>query len=397
MKVLYFLLFLILFSPHLWAFDGDFKLGVRPYYFTQLEVVGSDGWLYYKNQFDLSSWEMGDLLFNTEARLLYEKVDKLESRFLLMPTEFNLVWQGDKSSLQIGAQQFAFSETFGVNLMDIMNPRDYRFSVTDSSEFYRLAQWSINYKYLDEEFFIQAVWTPLPRMNRYPQRGASFAFYSPLATEVDDSNYYDLADGEFALRGGTLFDNGIDLSILLATHQSRSLTYNVNVVDLSHIVATAHSERVYSLGSSATYATDSFVWRGDLLLTLDDYLLGLNDSGHFVDRHWQSIIGGDWSGDSGLQLGSQLHFDSHNSSKKSQWWISFLIGQSFYNERLFLEQILFKGINNSDWWAKSTLKWIDGAYAISLIYNYLYGDLTDGGIGVFDQSDYLQLSFEWTF
>jgi hypothetical protein len=390
------ILFLLLSSFSSFALDGELRVGVRPIYFSNDSKYGADFWGYYKNNFDLNILST-DLAINIENRLMYDSLEGQDGQLYYMPTELNVLWQGEHQSLQVGSQQFAFSETFGVNLMDIMNPRDYRYSITDSAQYYRLAQWALNYKYLTDDYFFQLVWTPVPRQNRYPKLHSPFAFYSSLITKLNDEIDYDLSDGEVAVRGGLLFESGLDLSFLVATHQSRSLTYNVNVVPLSDISAQAISKRVTSSGMSATYVLDAFVFRFDTLLTIDDYLLGLNDSGHIVNTHFQSIIGGDWSSESGLQFGIQLHYDSHNSSEQSQWWSSFLFSKSFFQEKLFIEQIMFKGISNADWWLKSKLKWQTDSYSIGFIYNYLQGDFSDGGIGIFDTSDYLQISLEWIF
>lgn len=340
-----------------------------------------------------SALKIGNIEFDlkTSLRALYDPIDR-NDEFQFTSAYFEN--SGERYFIRVGAQQFAFSETFGVNLMDILNPRDYRLSIFDDAQFYRLSVWSINYKFIGEQNFFQVIITPVPRKSIFPSLDSSFEIYLPAVGTINQGDEYTLDQAEGALRFGRLFDSGVDISFIAATHQNRIPAYKY--YSSSQIIEIQH-KRVNSFGTSVTYSKDAFVLRGDLLLTHNDIMNNILGSVVTVKNHIQSILGVDWTGDQGLQLGAQLHYDSHNSSEKKQKWISILASKSWSNETYKLECMAFRGISNNDLWISPKLIVSVGDFQFKLIFDFIDGKTNDGGLALFKDADQVRTQFNYFF
>jgi hypothetical protein len=381
--LLVFTLFLILITGSANAID--WRVGQR------VTLVGPDQDTYYNRsyvvpKFQFSLAKESELELNGEL-LAYSDHNLSDDSAQIK--ELFLSWSQGFYTIGVGAKTYAFSETFGVNIMDVLTPRNYESYILDDSFWSTQSVLAADLNLFFDRLTAHFILIPKAKKAEFPEYGAPYDLRSQVGTRsLTLPKYRWVDDGEAAIRLGYLFDSGVDATLLLATHMGRQLSLVVN----QDLALEWQNERVTTIGSTFNYSVGDWVYRGDLLYTPSDLypngLLSVKKG-----KHLQSILGGDWSGSRGKFVGLQHHYDSIDNNH----WVSFLYRHLLLSDRLELEAMLFSGITSDDLWIRPRVSWLGDNYSLRLQYDLLDGSEANSPMRYFRRGDRIVGSAEYFF
>lgn len=304
-------------------------------------------------------------------------------------------WKADLWSLKIGYQEIAWGETFGVYIMDIVNPRDLTDPFFNELAWIRLPVFSFNLQLYRDPWHWQFIVSPVPRNNWFPAEGSAFDVLSkpPLVTLRGPSGF-GLGGGgndlEFGGRLGYLFESGLDLTFYYYRHWNRDPVYRLGVA-VDHFYFKPVLRRMHSVGASFTKAGEETVFRGDTIFHVQtpwpDKVVG-----QWKKRDvWRTILGVDRQFENDLTIGIQYHFDKWEGEQLH--YLSTQLTYDFCGGEMSFEIFVFKGLNSHDLWVQPLVNWyINETTTAQLRVDILdgkskYGTFDEGFIGPFSCKD----------
>jgi hypothetical protein len=311
----------------LWAQDGQFNitLGHRTSFF-QDEKYFDNSYLYYIPEY--SSENIQEVI-STRKKFKLRVFDPQSSteKPIIDPLDISMEWFTDKNSFQVGFLRYRFSETFGLQLLDVANPRDYSEFIFNDLSWSKRSVFGFNNTYRFNDIEIQGIFTAWSNGDRLPYKNSTF----------------DLASGQFGYQGGVihrpwfknpeyglrfkkLFSNGLDLSFLYYHHFARPTPSQLifSTFPLFPKAIKQLSEQVDSFGGAASYVLGDWVLRGDALYTINDIvqreLIYLTKPEG--ENHLQALLGVDRTFENfliGLQTQSDFSLKRHFGGVRTEW------------------------------------------------------------------------------
>lgn len=297
--------------------------------------------------------------------------------------------QTDNWTHKIGAQLISFSETFGVQILDIANPRDYTDFIINDLTWSKLPTWGVNSIYTKEGYSLQLIFVPLAAKDILPRKRSFFDFASEKGINYSDhvENREVFRDSEYGLRVGKLFDSGFDVNFLYYHHLNRTPVFHFEGARFETTY-----KAVNSIGGSFSYALDEVVFRGDTLYTFNDYSQD-GDLRLLEGDRLQYIYGVDFSFVEDWTLGYQIQY----RQLPSFYWSSVFI-QHRLSENWTAEFFTFTGMNNLDLWIQPKLSYRQGGLLVSAQADLLDSDSGDPGIfGPYGKKDRFLTTVEYQF
>lgn len=277
--------------------------------------------------------------------------------------ELTVDYKGESFTLIGGRQVISWSETFGLNIMDIVNPRDYSYYILPDLDWTEIPVWLIIAKFFGENWYLEALVNPYGENNKMAEKGTEFDRYNGLPFERTGSSEHNV---ECGARISYLFDFGLDLSFIYYRHINRNPFYYLN----DDYRLQLPDDMVNSYGLTFSHSAGSWVFRGDFLFNQDNPVR--SDALGITHQNWyQSIIGADWTADSGLIIGWQVITDSLNSEE----WAGIRISKGYDAFEFLIMGIT--GIDNADRWLRYEITW-KGMNSLNIRARF---DTLDGGNG----------------
>ncbi len=275
-------------------------------------------------------------------------LDKRENELAL--GALNVSWNKGHFNFVLGVQEVAWGETFGVQVTDLINPRDLRDAFFNEPSWIRQGVLALNAGYIWDKLSIQTIVTPVPRNNRYPYEIATVPVVEAPDFEVKNFGQ----DTEAGARLGYLFDMGLDTNLFYLTHFNRNPTF-VSSTSNGRAVLEPLRERVHSVGAIISYALKEWVFRVESVVHLKSPYQSSALSALSRVRFWRSIFGTDWTPDNSLDIGLQYHLDDAVGDQRH--WVAARVEKKFFDELLSPSVFVFYGLNNSDFWIEPRLSW----------------------------------------
>lgn len=388
------MIFLVLLLP-LFVFAQDFSQksftsGVRSSYFLNDEKWDNT-FLYFNPEY--ADENFGDST-GRRRKLKLRVFDYVSSneKVIVDPLDVSFELFSDKNSFQIGFLRYRFSETFGLQLLDVANPRDYSEFIFNDLSWSKRSVFGLNNTYKWNNLQIQMILTLWPNGDRLPYQDSAF---DPTNNQIDYQGgvverpwFKDL---EYGTRFKYLLSNGLDLSFLYYHHFSRPTFQKLQMKSLTELKAISTDHMVDSIGSSASYVWQDWVLRIDVLNTFNDLvqksLLEFEKKNHFqtlagVDRNFEKFI-----------LGIQSQGD-------------FTTGRHFFGVRTEYTDIswwkpavmIFKNYSRDDQWfqLKNTFEMDEWKLAVS--YDNLHGGNEESDLfGFYRKQDRILLDASFTY
>jgi len=369
--------------------NKTFTIGTRNSYFTD-----SEGW---DNTFLYYIPEYSDEKFGEEVGLkrsfklrIFDYVSS-DEKVIVDPLDISIEFFSNNNSFQIGFLRYRFSETFGLQLLDVANPRDYSEFVFNDLSWSKRSVFGMNDTYKWNNFQIQLILTLWPNGDRLPYKDSPF---DPTGGQtnyeggvVEHSWFKDL---EYGSRIKYLLQNGLDLSFLYYHHFSRP-TFQDVTLSFTGVSVKPTDHMVDSFGSSASYVLNNWVIRADALYTLND-LIQKDLLTYKKENHFQTLIGIDRSFDNfllGIQTQSDTTANRHFFSFRTEytrfeWWKpSFMI---------------FKNYRRDDQWMQLRSAFEYESIKLSLSYDNIHGAKSDSDLfGFFRKQDRILVDASYTY
>lgn len=322
------MIFLILLSitTTLWSqSQTNFTLGHRSSFFQDGKYF-DNSYLYVIPEYSEENIQEG-ISNRKKFKLRVFDPQSSDEKPILDPLDISMEWFTDKNSFQIGFLRYRFSETFGLQLLDVANPRDYSEFIFNDLSWSKRAVFGFNNTYRVNDIEIQGIFTAWSNGDRLPYKNSTF----------------DLTNGQLGYRGGVihrpwfknpeyglrlkkLFSNGLDVSFLYFHHFVRPTPSQLILNPFPPIPVGIKqlSEQVNSFGGAASYVFGDWVFRGDALFTQKDIVQRqlINIAKPESENHFQALLGVDRSYEDfliGFQTQSDFTLKRHFGGLRTEW------------------------------------------------------------------------------
>lgn len=388
------MIFLVLLLPLL-CFAQDFSqksftTGVRSSYFLNDEKWDNTFFYYNPEYVDET---FGDSIGRRRKFKLrvFDYVSSNE-KVIVDPLDVSYEFFTDKNTFQIGFLRYRFSETFGLQLLDVANPRDYSEFIFNDLSWSKRSVFGMNDTYKWNDLQIQLILTLWPNGDRLPYKGSAF---DPTNGQIDYQGgvverpwFKDL---EYGNRLKYLFGNGLDLSFLYYHHFSRPTFQKLEIKNPTELKAVPTDHMVDSLGSSASYVWQDWVLRMDALYTFND-LVQKNLLEYDKKDHFQTLAGLDRTFEAfllGLQTQGDFTTNRHFYGLRSEYTA---------NGRWKPAVMLFKNYGRSDQWLQIKNSFELDDWKLILSYDNIHGGSDEGDLfGFYRKQDRLLVDASFTY
>lgn len=388
------MIFLALLLPLL-AFAQDFTqssftVGTRSSYYTNQDYF-DNSMVYYIPEF--SDEKFGDSI-GQRRNLKFRVFDLTSSneKTIIDPLDVSVEYFTNANNFQVGFLRYRFSETFGVQLLDVANPRDYSEFIFNDLSWAKRSVFGVNNTYRWNDLQILMILTLWPNGDRLPYKGSAF---DPTDGQTDYQGgvverpwFKDL---EYGTRLKYLFENGLDFSVLYYHHFSRPTLQDIRLTSSTNIKTEATNHMVDSLGSSGSFVWNEWVLRADVLYTIDDLvqetLLTYTQENHFqtlagIDRNFESfLVGLQTQGD----FTTERHFFGLRTEyTNNSWWKPSVM--------------LFRNYSSNDqWFQLRNMFELDG-WKLNLSYDNINGGTKESDLfGFYKDQDRLLVDASFTY
>lgn len=370
--------------------EKSFTLGTRSSYFLNLEKWDNT-FLYYVPEYadEVFGEAVGQ---RRKFKLRVFDYTSSDEHVIIDPLDISVEYFSDKNSFQIGFIRYRFSETFGLQLLDVANPRDYSEYVFNDLSWSKRSVFGVNDTYRWRDLQIQMILTLWPNGDRLPYKNSAF---DPTRGMTDYQGGVVVRpwfkDLEYGTRFKYLFENGLDLSFLYYHHFSRPTFQDVTFSPPSTINTKSTDHMVDSLGSAVSFVWKEWVLRGDFLYTFDD-LIQKTLLTHKEDDHFQTLMGIDRTYDTfliGIQSQSDFTEDRHFFGVRYEytdlaWWKP--------------SAMLFKNYENDESWFQIKNMFIKDDWNFNLTYDNFHGSRNEGDIfGLYRENDRILVDASYSY
>jgi hypothetical protein len=232
-----------------------------------------------------------------------------EEKPIIDPVNVSAEWLRGAWAWQLGFMRHRFSETFGFQILDVANPRDYGDYLLNDLAWAKRSVFSGVLQWARDGWQLQGIVTPWANGDRLPWRGSPFDVVSSTVAYqggVVERPWF--ASPEYGARVKRLFENGLDVGLLYYRHHARPTLLELVQTGVTQYAARPTDQLVQSTGASFSQVWGDWVVRGDALLTFQDVVQGdtplsIARADHFqtllgVDRTWGDwLFGGQWQED----------------------------------------------------------------------------------------------------
>ena len=325
--MIFLLLFCSIFSYAQDFSQKTFTSGVRSSYFL-VPNEWDNTFMYYIPEYSDETFGNSVGLRRKFKLRVFDYVSSNE-KVIVDPLDVSMEFFSNNNSFQVGFLRYQFSETFGLQLLDVANPRDYSEFIFNDLAWSKRSVFGVNDTYKWNNFQVQLIVTLWPNGDRLPYAGSAFDPTGGTAIDYQGGVVQRpwLKDLEYGTRFKYLLENGLDLSFLYYHHFSRPTFQDIKISSATQIKAESTNHLVDSLGTSLSYVWDEWVIRADALYTIND-LVRKNILAYEIRNHFQILGGIDRNFDNfslGLQTQSDFTTDRHFFGVRSEytnisWW-----------------------------------------------------------------------------
>lgn len=368
----------------------SFTTGARTSYFTDSNETDNSFFYYIPEYSDETFGESVGQRRKLKVRI-FDYVSSDEP-VIIDPLDVSLEFFTNNNSFQVGFLRYRFSETFGLQLLDVANPRDYSEYIFNDLAWAKRSVFGINDTYKWNNFSVQLILTLWPNGDRLPYQGSAF---DPTEGQTDyrggvvDRPWF--KDLEYGSRIKYLMENGVDLSFLYYHHFSRPTFQDIKFNSATDISTSNTEHMVDSFGSSASYVLNDWVLRGDFLFTKND-LIQKDLLSYTTGDHTQLLAGIDRTYEDflvGLQTQHDLTMDRHFFGVRGEW-----SKFSFWKPSV----MLFKNYAYYDQWFQFRNDFQLDSVKMSLTYDNIQGNSSENALfGFYRKNDRVLADISFTY
>lgn len=260
----------------------------------------------------------------------------------------------DVSTFRLGVQEVVWGETFGLEILDIVNPRDFNEPLFSDTSEARIPVAMLNAQALLGGLTVQGIYTPLPSRSPVPKTLESIPIDTPR-------NFDAFSDAEYGGRIGFLFPFGLDLNVYSFNHWNRTPAYLLHAVPTG-VAFRLEEARVRSFGASFSQAFESVVLRGDTILSEGVPIPTRTFQRVEKVTRAQTILGLDVTSREQTSLGLQYFIEDHDRIvdrfDRSRFQLAGArLAFDLFDKALETELMFFRGLDTADLWLNPRVTW----------------------------------------
>ncbi len=364
------LLALILIQVNLYA-EGIKELGIKTNFYDKSDTYSAIPYLYFAEKITF----LPDLALYAAARASLD-IPKNE-RDQVDPREFYLKLSGNHYTVETGLQIFNWGETFGVNILDLVNPRDYHEFIFDDLTWSQIPVWSAKLTLNLGELTFIPIYTIKAEKTVYPTADDYFDFVPESLKSlerIDTQKYKAFKNSEYGFKLNYLFFNNLDLSLIYFNHYNRRANFVVRNGKLY-----TENSRIQSYGITFSYDYASLIFRGDTVQSQDKI---------------QAIYGVDRNFNDNWVVGMQYHLDKQVDKS----WGSFRVKKELERIPLTLAFMDFFGLDNDDFWLRPEVSYnAKNGITYQILADLFRDDNRDGMLQVFNEKNRISVKLNYLF
>ncbi len=326
---------------------------------------------------------------------------------------------------RLGKQQVVWGQADGLQVLDVVNPQNFREFIYHDQEDRRLPLWTANIEIPIDDWTAQLLWIPDQSYHQVPssQDSSNLALYQfsspylvpqipsnlPVSLEKLDKPDHWFKDSDWGIKASA-FIKGWDISLNYFYHTLDSPQVRQSISNGTLIISPSYQQSQL-LGGSLSNAFGNITLRAEAAYSTGKFFYLKNPGTQLIDTTQGGITSDEVSTVAGLdynglgntlisgQLFTSVIFESENLlfRDKTENQISLLLRRDFFNTTLHTDLLAIHSLNNNDGsiQAKVTYEWRSNI-EFTIGADLAYGD-GDGLFGQFDHLDVVYLTTEINF
>lgn len=295
--------------------------------------------------------------------------------YVIRPDSLFIEFQRNFFRATMGMQQITWGESFGLPIVDVVNPVDLSEPIGSESQDYKISVPLSSVELIGGNFYLQGIYVPLARRSPVPDSVNGIRV-------VDFAPYKFGRDSEYGGRVGYLFPFGLDLKALYYRHNTRLPRFELDLASPSDPRLVLVETNQNSYGLSISQSLEEFVIRADALFEEGYLLPGLTRTTPIAEApvtrslladRFQVVSGVDYTTTGGDMFGLQFQYENVelNSRGRSaeasptpvsgvredetpapKYWAGARMMLVSESQDFSFDIFGFQGIGNDDWWIR---------------------------------------------
>ncbi len=300
---------------------------------------------------------------------------------------FTATWMFDQSELILGLQTYIWGENINGLALDVVNPRDFSEYLFGDIKWVKIPNWMVKYQGSLFDLEYKFIFVPLAARERLPKNINDIEL-TPYSNPVA------FQDMEGGLRIGQLTPGGWQWDLYYYHHYSRipvivqnPLTFHVDVID---------PQKTDTFGASANVPVYDWFFRSDIAVNYKSHMTNQKDlTSPVIVSPVNAILGIDKLGPS-QSYGLQYHVNSNPNESPIHWSV-FFWNCDIMAEKLKIESLYFRGINNEDERIDIKLIWLPKPNLEASIHSISLTGREDSFIEFWADKDLLMTNLTYFF
>lgn len=314
---------------------------------------------------------------------------------------------------RFGRQQIVWGEVVGLFFADVVSAKDLRESILTDFDLLRIPQWAARAEYFKNDIHLEAIWIPLPSVNKIGKPGSDFFPYPPAppagyTTVINNERKprRDASNQNYGLRASIL-RGGWDVSGFAYRSVDASATFFREVVPGPRpaVIYTPRHEKITQYGLTASKDLNDFLIKAEAVYTIGQNfnVTRLSDSDGVVRQNYVDyIVSFEFPLPDEARFNVQFfqrRFGDHDPDiipKKIESGMTLFWSGKWYN-KLEPQIFLIHSLNRNDWLLRPKLAWkFRKEWRAAVGVDIFHGPPT-GLFGQFDKNDRVYLEARRSF
>lgn len=324
--------------------------------------------------------------------------------------ESYLDYTDDGWDIRAGKQIIIWGTASGIQITDIVSPKDYSEFLARDFDDMRLAVDAIKTRFLGEESDLELIWIPTFREAVVPTEESPWYIAAEEESGITDISVNEtikpeknLANSELALKY-SLYLTGADLAFSLF-HTWQDLPVYHKVLNGSSAVYSPEHHRLTFGAFEFSLPRGDFVFMGEMAMVNGRYyeVEDDDDESHIMKDSFDGYLGVDWSPGNNWSLSVQmmeqviLDYEKRIESEAHNSLVTFSISKKLFREKLTLSDMLYYNLTDEDHFNRLSFDYaMTDEFHVSGGVDVFGGD-EDGGFGKYDKNDEVWFKLKISF
>jgi hypothetical protein len=274
--------------------------------------------------------------------------------YVIRPDSLFLEFQRDFFRATAGMQQITWGESFGLPIVDVVNPVDLSEPIGSESQDYKIAVPVTSIEFIGGNFYLQGLYVPLARRSPIPDELNGIPVIELPPFRVGEAS-------EYGGRVGYLFPFGLDLKALYYRHNSRLPRFELDLSSPTEPRLIVAETTQNSYGFSISQSLDDVVIRADAVFESGYLMPAITRTTPAAEAPFRKtaiadrvqVVGGaDYTSGGGNMFGLQFQFENVQETNVPKYWAGGRMMLVSDSQDFSFDIFGFHGIGNDDWWIR---------------------------------------------